>query len=64
MPLDPKDMSAEQAITEWAKVNAEIEAWNARFGLRPGAEAVSKTGSTRRNVVVGVVGVLGFDGAR
>ncbi|EUA00033.1 hypothetical protein I546_6600 [Mycobacterium kansasii 732] len=33
MPVDPKDMSAEQAIAEWAKVNAEIRAWNARCGV-------------------------------
>ncbi|UGT89626.1 hypothetical protein [Mycobacterium ostraviense] len=26
-------MSAEQAIAEWAKVNAEIRAWNARCGV-------------------------------
>ncbi|POX68660.1 hypothetical protein C3471_28760, partial [Mycobacterium kansasii] len=33
MPVDPKDMSAEQAIAEWAEVNAEIRAWNARCGV-------------------------------
>lgn len=33
MPVDPKDMSAEQALAEWAQVNAEIRAWNARCGL-------------------------------
>ncbi|WP_321537227.1 hypothetical protein [Mycobacterium canetti] len=33
MPVDPKDMSAEQAIAEWANVNAEIRAWNARCGV-------------------------------
>jgi hypothetical protein len=33
MPVDPQDMSAEQAIAAWAEVNAEIRAWNARCGV-------------------------------
>lgn len=33
MPVDPKDMSAEQALAEWAEVNAEIRAGNARCGV-------------------------------
>lgn len=33
IPVDPKDMSAEQAIAEWAEVDAEIRAWNARCGV-------------------------------
>jgi hypothetical protein len=32
-PVDPKDMTADQARAEWAKVNAEIQAWNARCGV-------------------------------
>jgi guanyl-specific ribonuclease Sa len=33
LPVDPKDMTAAEAQTEWAKVNDEIKAWNARCGL-------------------------------
>lgn len=29
-PVDPKDMTADDVRAEWAKVNAEIQAWNAR----------------------------------
>jgi hypothetical protein len=32
-PVDPKDMTADEARAEWAKVNAEIQAWNARCGV-------------------------------
>ena len=33
LPVDPKDMTADEACAEWAKVNAEIQAWNARCGV-------------------------------
>jgi hypothetical protein len=33
LPVDPKDMTADEARAEWAKVNAEIQAWNARCGV-------------------------------
>ncbi|MDT5051297.1 MAG: hypothetical protein QOD88_3696 [Mycobacterium sp.] len=33
LPVDPKDMTADEARAEWAKVNAEINAWNARCGV-------------------------------
>jgi hypothetical protein len=33
LPIDPKDMTAAEAQTAWAEVNAEIKAWNARCGL-------------------------------
>jgi hypothetical protein len=33
LPVDPKDMTADEARTEWAAVNAEIKAWNARCGV-------------------------------
>ncbi len=33
MPVDPKDMSAEQALAEWAQVNAGIRAWNTQCGV-------------------------------
>ncbi|WP_375481546.1 hypothetical protein [uncultured Mycobacterium sp.] len=33
LPIDPKDMTADEARAEWAKVNAEIRAWNARCGV-------------------------------
>ncbi|MGC1151776.1 hypothetical protein, partial [Mycobacterium sp.] len=33
LPVDPKDMTAAEAQVEWAKVNAEIKAWNARCGI-------------------------------
>lgn len=32
-PVDPKDMTADEARAEWAAVNAEIQAWNARCGV-------------------------------
>ena len=32
-PVDPKDMTADEARAEWAKVNADIQAWNARCGV-------------------------------
>jgi colicin D len=32
-PVDPKDMTAQEARAVWAEVNAEIEAWNARCSL-------------------------------
>jgi guanyl-specific ribonuclease Sa len=43
LPVDPKDMTADEARAEWAKVNAEIEEWNARcdvnkVGLLPPAQ--------------------------
>jgi hypothetical protein len=33
LPVDPKDMTAQEAQAAWAEVNAEIKAWNARCGL-------------------------------
>lgn len=33
LPVDPKDMTADEARAEWAEVNAEIQAWNARCGI-------------------------------
>jgi hypothetical protein len=33
LPVDPKDMTADEARAEWAKVNADIQAWNARCGV-------------------------------
>jgi hypothetical protein len=33
LPVDPKDMTADEALAEWAKVNADIQAWNARCGV-------------------------------
>jgi hypothetical protein len=33
LPVDPKDMTADEARVAWAEVNAEIKAWNARCGL-------------------------------
>jgi Colicin D len=33
LPVDPKDMRADEARAEWAKVNAEIQAWNACCGV-------------------------------
>jgi hypothetical protein len=33
LPVDPKDMTADEARAEWAKVNAEIQEWNARCGV-------------------------------
>jgi hypothetical protein len=33
LPVDPKDMTGDEARAEWAKVNAEIQAWNARCGV-------------------------------
>jgi hypothetical protein len=32
-PVDPQSMTADEARTEWAKVNADIAAWNARCGV-------------------------------
>lgn len=33
LPIDPKNMTADEALAEWAKVNADIKAWNARCGV-------------------------------
>ncbi|MGA8330976.1 MAG: hypothetical protein WB777_17000, partial [Mycobacterium sp.] len=33
LPVSPKDMTAAEAQAEWARVNAEIKAWNARCGV-------------------------------
>jgi hypothetical protein len=33
LPVDPKDMTAQEAQAAWAEVNAEIKAWNARCGV-------------------------------
>jgi hypothetical protein len=33
LPVDPKDMTADEARAEWAAVNAEIKAWNARCSV-------------------------------
>lgn len=33
LPVNPKDMTAAEAQAEWAKVNADIQAWNARCGV-------------------------------
>ena len=33
LPVDPRDMTAQEAQAAWAEVNAEIKAWNARCGL-------------------------------
>ncbi|MGA8329225.1 MAG: ribonuclease domain-containing protein, partial [Mycobacterium sp.] len=33
LPVKPTDMTAAEAQAEWAKVNAEIKAWNARCGV-------------------------------
>jgi hypothetical protein len=33
LPVDPKDMTADEARAEWAKVNADLQAWNARCGV-------------------------------
>lgn len=33
MPVDPKDMTADEARAAWAEVNAEIKAWNAKCGV-------------------------------
>ncbi|WP_085197407.1 ribonuclease domain-containing protein [Mycobacterium fragae] len=43
LPLDPKNMTADEARAAWAEVNAEIRAWNARcavenVGLLPPAQ--------------------------
>jgi hypothetical protein len=32
LPVDPKDMTAQEARAAWAAVNADINAWNARCG--------------------------------
>ena len=32
LPVDPKDMTAQEARAAWAEVNADINAWNARCG--------------------------------
>jgi hypothetical protein len=33
LPVDPKDMTADEARAAWAEVNAEVKAWNARCGV-------------------------------
>jgi hypothetical protein len=33
LPVNPQDMTAEEAKAEWAKVNADIQGWNARCGV-------------------------------
>lgn len=33
LPIDPNDMTADEARAEWARVNADIRAWNARCGI-------------------------------
>jgi guanyl-specific ribonuclease Sa len=33
LPVDPNDMTADQARAAWAEVNAEVKAWNARCGV-------------------------------
>jgi hypothetical protein len=33
LPVDPKDMTAQEAQAAWAEVNVEIKAWNARCGV-------------------------------
>ena len=33
LPVDPQDMTAQEAQAAWAEVNAEIKAWNARCGV-------------------------------
>lgn len=33
LPVDPTNMTAEEARAAWAKVNADIQAWNARCGV-------------------------------
>lgn len=33
LPVNPQDMRAAEAQAEWAEVNAEVKAWNARCGV-------------------------------
>jgi hypothetical protein len=33
LPVDPKDMTADEARAAWDEVNAEVKAWNARCGV-------------------------------